>query len=59
MPDPGGYGCVGGAVEGVAVGDVATAGEDDEHGGGLPGGGDEGVGIGDGGDAVVGGEDGC
>ena len=58
MSDPGCYGRVGGTVEGVAVGDVATTGEDEEGGGGLPGIGDEGVGIGDGGDAVIGGEDG-
>jgi len=42
----------------VTVGDITTAREDDEDGGGLPWIGDEGVGIGDGGDAVVGGEDG-
>jgi len=59
MSNPGCYGCVGGTVEGVAVGDVATAGEDEEGCGGLPGIGDEGVGIGDGCYAVIGREDGC
>lgn len=58
MTNPGCYGGVGGTVEGVAVGDVTTAREDEEDGGGLPGICDEGVGVGDGGDAVVGGEDG-